>query len=152
MDRPLDPDLRRIFQHATDRTYDDFIQLVSEARQMSPEAVDRVARGRVWNGVQAKDRGLVDQTGTLQQAIDSAARIAGLGTDYEVVYDERDLTPFEAFLVEITGSTMARLGLAESGLGVLPSTLLEELLGDLALLVRSAGGFSVAAHCLCRVQ
>jgi len=79
LDQPLDPDLKRIFQHATERTYRDFIQLVADARQMTPEDVDQVARGRVWSGAQAKDRGLIDQTGTLREAIDAAARIAGLG-------------------------------------------------------------------------
>jgi protease-4 len=161
LDRPLDPDLRRIFEHATQRTYEDFITLVSESRQMSPEAVLEVAEGRVWSGVQAKDRGLVDQTGTLQGAIDAAARIAGLGDDYEAVYEERELTPFESFLIEITGSTMARFGLGagsgfglgKSGLPALPRTLLENIARDLAVLARSSdGGLAVAAHCLCDVD
>ena len=152
LDRPLDTDLRRIFQHATEKTYEDFIQLVAEARQMDPEAVDEVAQGRVWSGSQAKDRGLVDQTGTLKQSIDSAARIAGLGTDYVAVYDERELTAFETFLIEMTGSAMAKLGVGLSGLETLRSTLLEDLLADLRILSRSANGFSVAAHCLCRVD
>jgi protease-4 len=97
LDRPLDPDLRRIFQHATERTYEDFITLVAESRHLSPEAVLEVAQGRVWSGTQAKDRGLVDQTGTLQEAVDAAARIAGLGSDYEAVYEERELTPSSRF-------------------------------------------------------
>jgi protease-4 len=152
LDRPLDPDLKRIFQHATEQTYRDFIQLVAEARQMNPDEVDRVARGRVWNGVQAKDRGLIDQTGTLRQAIDAAARIAGLGSDYDVRYDERELSAFESFLIELTGSAAAGLGWTDNGGLRLRSTLLEDLLGDLRLLARSAGHFSVAAHCLCRVE
>ena len=152
LDRPLDPDLKRIFQHATEQTYRDFVQLVAEARQMSTDDVDQVARGRVWNGAQAKDRGLIDQTGTVRQAIDAAARIAGLGTDYDVQYDERELSAFESFLVEITGSAIAGLGWADGMSVRLRSTLLEDLLGDLNLLARSAGEFSVAAHCLCRVE
>ena len=152
LDRPLDPDLRRIFQHATEQTYRDFIQLVAEARQMSTDDVDQIARGRVWNGAQAKDRGLIDQTGTVRQAIDAAARIAGLGTDYDVQYDEREMSTFESFLVEITGSAVAGLGWADGMSVRLRSTLLEDLLGDLNLLARSAGEFSVAAHCLCRVE
>ena len=151
MDMPLDPDLNRIFQQSTEKTYRDFIQLVADSRQMEPDVVDQLARGRVWNGAQAKERGLVDQTGTLSEAIDAAARIAGLGSDYDVQYDERQLTTFEAFLIEITGSAMAGLGFSDSSLG-LRSTLLEDLLADLKLLARSAGGFSVAAHCLCRVE
>ncbi len=152
LDRPLDPDLKRIFQHATEQTYRDFIQLVADARQMSPDEVDRVAQGRVWNGAQAKDRGLIDQTGTLRQAIDAAARIAGLGSDYDVQYEERELSAFESFLIEMTGSAMARMGWTHNGGLNLRSTLLEDLLRDLNILARSAGEFSVAAHCLCRVE
>jgi protease-4 len=161
LDRPLDPDLRRIFEHATQRTYEDFITLVSESRQMPPAAVLEVAEGRVWSGAQAKDRGLVDQTGTLQDAIDAAARIAGLGDDYDAVYEERELTPFESFLIEITSSTMVRFGLGagsgfglgKSGLPALPGTLLENIARDLAVLARSSdGGLAVAAHCLCDVD
>jgi protease-4 len=162
LDRPLDPDLRRIFEHATQRTYEDFITLVSASRQMSPAAVLDVAEGRVWSGAQAKDRGLVDQTGTLQDAIDAAARIAGLGDDYDAVYEERELTPFESFLIEITSSAMARFGLGsgsgfgfgKAGLPALPGgTLLEKIARDLAVLARSSdGGLAVAAHCLCDVD
>ena len=152
LDQPLDPDLKRIFQHATEQTYRDFIKLVADARQMAPDDVDLVARGRVWNGAQAKDRGLVDQTGTLRQAIDAAARIAGLGSDYDVRYEERELSAFESLLIEISGSAVAALGWTDGAGLRLRSTLLEDLLRDLDMLARSAGEFSVAAHCLCRVE
>ena len=59
---------------------------------------------------------------------------------------------FETFLIEMTGSAMAKLGVGLSGLETLRSTLLEDLLADLRILSRSANGFSVAAHCLCRVD
>jgi protease-4 len=153
LDRSLDPDLRRIFQHATERTYEDFITLVSEARQLSPEEVLNVAEGQVWSGIQAKERGLIDQTGTLQNAIDAAARIAGLGSDYEVIYDEHEISPIEAFLVELTSSAMLRLGLASNGsFAGLPHTLLENISGDLRRLAGSGSGVTVAAHCLCDVE
>ena len=152
IDRPLDPDLRRIFQHATDRTYEDFIALVAEARRMEARDVLNVAEGQVWSGVQAKERGLVDQTGTLQEAVDAAARIAGLGQDYEAVYKERELSTFELFLIEITGSAMVRFGLGTAGIPRLPGTLVENILEDLNVLMRSSQGLSVAAHCLCDVE
>jgi len=153
LDRPLDSDLRRIFEHAVERTYEDFIALVSESRQMTPDDVLDVAEGRVWSGAQAKDRGLVDQTGTLQDAIDAAARIAGLGSDYAVRYAEPEISPLEAFLVEITSSALLRLGLV-SGPSVhgLPVTLLESVVGDLQRLVRNGRDLTVAAHCLCDVE
>jgi protease-4 len=152
LDRPLDPDLKRIFQHATEQSYGDFIQLVADARPLDREQVEAVAKGRVWSGAQAKDRNLVDQTGNLRQAIDAAARIAGLGSDYRVQYKEREPSAFESFLIEMTGSVLADFGVGQAGVPLLRSTLLEDLLGDLDLLVRSAGEFSVAAHCLCRVE
>lgn len=152
LDRPLDPDLRRIFQHAVERTYDDFINLVAESRQMSTEAVNEVAQGRVWTGSQAKQRGLIDQTGTLQQAVDAAARIAGLGSDYQVLYDEWELSAVETFLFEMTGSAMAHFELGISGLEGLHNTLLENIISDLKMLSRSNDGITIAAHCLCDVE
>ncbi len=152
LDRPLDEDLRRIFQHATERTYDDFIELVAGARKMEREVVLEVAQGRVWSGAQAKERGLVDQTGTLRDATDAAARIAGLGSDYRIVYDERELTPLEAFLIDMTGSVMTRLGIAGHRAGMLGNTLLERILDDLDFLVRSNESLTIAAHCLCDVD
>jgi len=150
LDLPLADDLKRIFQRATEQNYQEFIGVVAQSRDMSPEAVDSVARGRVWSGVQAKERGLVDQTGTLQQAIDSAARIAGLGTDYQVLYSEIELSPFENFILEIVGSTTARLGLSRVPETFLNVPFVSDLLTDLRLLVGSGNGFSLAAHCLCR--
>ena len=152
LDRPLDEDIRRIFQYATERTYDDFVNLVAQSRNMSADAVREVAQGRVWSGSQAKDRGLIDQTGTLQQAVDSAARIAGLGSDYHAVYDEWELSPFETFLFEMVGSAMTRLDLGVSGLNSLHSTLLENILSDLGMLARTGEGLTIAAHCLCDVE
>jgi protease-4 len=152
LDRPLDSDLKRIFQYATEQTYDDFIQLVADSRPLEPHEVEAVAQGRVWSGSQAKDRQLVDQTGNLRQAIDAAARIAGLGSDYSLQYKERELSGLESFLIEMTGSVMAGLGMSQMGIPLLRNTLLEDLLGDLNILARSAGKFSVAAHCLCRVE
>jgi len=152
LDRPLDPDLRRIFQRATERTYEDFVTLVAQARQMESEDVHSVAQGRVWSGSQAKVRGLVDQTGTLKQAVDAAARIAGLGSDYDMVYDEWELSTMETFLFEMIGGVMTRFDLGVTGFGPLHNTLLENILSDLRVLSRSNEGLTVAAHCLCDVQ
>jgi len=69
-----------------------------------------------------------------------------------VQYNERELSRFEAFLIELTGSAMAGLGVGRTGIPLLRSTMFEDLLSDLNLLARNAGEFSVAAHCLCRVE
>jgi protease-4 len=153
IDRPLDPDLRRIFQHSTERIYEDFIQLVAENRGKTTEEIHEVARGRVWSGNQAMKRELVDQVGTLQKAVDAAARIAGLGEDYSVSYEEQEVSAFETLLIDMTSDALVRLGIGTGGdFAFLRQTLLEDLLDDLRILSRSASGFSLAAHCLCRVE
>jgi len=151
LDRPLDDGLRRIFQAAVEHSYDDFITLVAEGRAQSRSDIQAVAQGRVWSGSQALEHGLVDQAGTLQQAIDAAARIAGLGTDYEAVYDEWEISPFEAMLLDLTGGAAARIGLGP-GDPLLRLPLLEAIRSDLRLLAGSNGGLTVAAHCLCGIE
>jgi protease-4 len=151
LDRPMDDDLRRIFQAAVERSYADFINLVAEGRGQSPAEIGEVAQGRVWSGSQALEHGLVDQAGTLQQAVDAAARIAGLGTDYEAVYDEWEISPFEAMLLDMTGGAAGRLGM-QPGEALLRLPLMEGILADLKLLAGSNGGLTVAAHCLCGVE
>ena len=71
-----------------ERGYDRFIGLVAEGRNMSIEDTDAVARGRVWSGTDALDAGLVDQLGTLNDAIDKAAELAGLDADASYNVDE----------------------------------------------------------------
>ncbi len=70
-------------QHAhveaeADLFYTDFVQRVADGRDLSVEAVDAVARGRVWTGADAAERGLVDELGGLRTAIRRAKVLAGL--------------------------------------------------------------------------
>ncbi|UCF79635.1 MAG: signal peptide peptidase SppA [Candidatus Eiseniibacteriota bacterium] len=64
--------------------YSDFVRKVAEGRDMSEEDVDRVARGRVWSGAQAREIGLVDELGGLERAIEIAKAKAGIPEDSEV--------------------------------------------------------------------
>ncbi|MCB1952203.1 MAG: signal peptide peptidase SppA [Zoogloeaceae bacterium] len=82
--RPLSEDASAALQMGVDHTYDRFLQRVAEARNISVDAADAVAQGRVWTGQEAKARGLVDQLGGLDQAVAAAARLAGLGSYHRV--------------------------------------------------------------------
>jgi protease IV len=68
-----------------DAVYDDFVQKVAAGRAMTVEAVDEVARGRVWTGADAHQRGLVDELGGLDRAVALAREQAGLPADAEAV-------------------------------------------------------------------
>jgi protease-4 len=74
-----------------------FVQRVAEGRNMQPEAIEKIAQGRVWAGITAKDLGLVDKIGNLQDAIDAIAETAGL-TDYEISYITQPLTTRELLI------------------------------------------------------
>jgi protease IV len=64
--------------------YTDFIQRVADGRNLSVEAVDAVARGRIWTGADALERGLVDELGGLRTAVRRAKVLAGLDADDKV--------------------------------------------------------------------
>jgi protease-4 len=76
-------------QHAhveaeADLFYTDFVQRVAQGRGMTVEDVDAIARGRVWTGADALERGLVDELGGLRTAIDRAKALAGFDADTDV--------------------------------------------------------------------
>ncbi len=80
-----------------DEVYEAFTSRVAQNRKMTPEQVEKVARGRVWTGEQALALGLVDQLGGLQTAIDLAKQEAGLPQDAGVEIYPRHKTFFENF-------------------------------------------------------
>ena len=73
-------------------TYAKFLYRVSQARNMTVEAVNSVAQGRVWTGRQAKERGLVDQLGTFDDAAEQAAKLAGIDKSYALKFFEPPAT------------------------------------------------------------
>ncbi|WP_376692273.1 signal peptide peptidase SppA [Wenzhouxiangella sp. EGI_FJ10409] len=152
-DRALPESARSLLQSFIEHGYREFITLVAEHRQMSVEAVDEVAQGRVWSGAQAQRRGLVDQLGTLEQAVASAARSAGIGEDYQVAYVERELSAVEQFFVNMAGASIRMAGVdATRGIATwLPGDLGRQLLDDIRLVFAQAqsGRPGVMAHCLC---
>ncbi|MBI5837437.1 MAG: signal peptide peptidase SppA [Candidatus Eisenbacteria bacterium] len=83
--RPLTPGERADLQHLVDDTYEDFLGVVAAGRRMAPERVRALAGGRVWWGVDAVRLGLADRLGGLREAVDAAARRAGLEPGYRVI-------------------------------------------------------------------
>lgn len=78
------PEQHALVEAEADLFYDDFVQRVAEARQLSVADVEVVARGRVWTGADALERGLVDELGGLRAAVRRAKVLAGLDADAEV--------------------------------------------------------------------
>ncbi len=114
--RPLSPEVGQVVQSVIEKGYRDFTGRVAKARERTVAQVDAVARGRVWSGAQAKERGLVDAFGGLQDAIDDAATRAELGKpgDYRVRYIEKLATPFQRFFSSFAGSRLGGAWLRQS--------------------------------------
>jgi protease-4 len=104
-------------QSSVDDIYGRFLRLVSNGRDTSIENVEKIAKGRIWTGQQAFEMGLVDQLGGLNDAIDAAAKLAGV-TDYSVFYPTRLLSPYEQFIQEISQNIALSLNRFEVNLGL----------------------------------
>ena len=76
--RPFDAAELQFMQASVEDIYESFVNLVAEGRGMEPSAVDAIAQGRVWMGSDALGIGLVDEIGTLKDAVAYAASLAGL--------------------------------------------------------------------------
>ncbi len=150
--RALNPIVGEVIQSVIDDGYREFIGKVAAARDSTPEAIDQVARGRVWSGAQAKERGLVDQLGGLTQAIAAAAKRANLDEGkHGVKYIEKELSPFEKFVVDATRNTQVRAFANEFGLAraFVPASVQRDLQQTLKLLQPGNRPIRAIAYCFC---
>ena len=102
LDRPIGPAASMLLQATIERGYEDFLKRVMDGRDMERDAVDAIAQGRVWSGRDAKRLGLVDNLGSLEQAIEAAARRAELEPgEYELDYLDPDLSVVQQLLTSL---------------------------------------------------
>jgi len=89
MARAMTPEERRILQSLLDDVYDQFILAVADGRGLEPKDVRAFAEGRIYSGRQAHGLKMVDDLGGLEDAIEAAAKMAGLPPKPKVVYPRR---------------------------------------------------------------
>ena len=82
------PEVNQLLQTGVEAMYARFINLVAEARHKTPQQVDQIAQGRVWDGGAAHQLGLVDGFGGMSEAVAKAAQLANLGDERGVRYLE----------------------------------------------------------------
>ena len=159
IDRELNPKVGEAVQSMIDHGYEEFLARVSKARKMSRDDVDKIARGRVWSGADAKERGLVDKLGGLTEAIASAAEKAKLGKTYQVTYVEKDLSLKEKMLANL--SVRSSRVAAAFGYTLAPSP--EPAAGAGAAILRAVANeadrlsvwndpHGIYAHCFCELR
>lgn len=151
--QPLPESAGQAIQAMIDQGYREFTGKVAEARGKTVEEIDRVAQGRVWSGAQALERGLVDELGGLDRAVELAAELANL-KEYAAVYRENELDGWAKFLADLGGAAIRSTNLKIEIGGVdLRQQLIERALGDDLDLMRAqlerGSPLKLYAHCLC---
>ena len=104
--RPFDDAERDYMQASVENIYDKFVNIVAEGRELESDYVDSIAQGRVWAGSDALKIGLVDEIGTLEDAINYASSLVGDpdSSSLNVVEYPKPMTSFE-MLMEMLGQT-----------------------------------------------
>ncbi len=124
MYRPFTEGERTQLERNLAQFYNMFLERVAEGRKLDKSAVDRVARGRVWTGEQALEKGLVDEVGGLRQALGYARQLAQLPDDAPIIELPRLHSSLLGRLLGVPGlhdSAAAQLQLRD----VLPPSLID---------------------------
>ncbi|MBN2284415.1 MAG: signal peptide peptidase SppA [Deltaproteobacteria bacterium] len=106
--RDMTPEEEKIIQGLVDDIYDQFIDMVTANRTISEETLRTISDSRILSGRQAVELGLVDELGTLRNAVDLASVLAGIEGEPEVVYPEKERTGLLEYLLDEVVSSILR--------------------------------------------
>lgn len=88
--RELTEEERKILQNVSDDIHGQFIEAVAKGRNLKIESVKELADGRIFSGRQAKESGLIDELGTLEDAISYATKLAGIKEKAKIVQERKE--------------------------------------------------------------
>jgi len=151
LDRPMSPGADKLVQSTVDHSYEEFLARVANGRGKSRDAIDAIAQGRVWAGVDALPIGLIDRFGGYQDALKEAARRAGLRAPYGVRRIESELSWTQQLLLQLRSfaeQMLARIGWAHIGVSALVQRI-EPLDRELARWARLSAPHTIYAYCFC---
>ena len=155
---PLTDAARTVIQANVDDGYRQFLDRVSNGRRKTPDQVDEIGQGRVWAGVDAQSRGLVDHLGSFDQAVQAAAKRAHL-SDYKLQFMEPEMSWAQSLALSI--KVRAIKVLASTGLADLSGTTLggfaqlaqaTPLAQEVKRLARFDRPNQLYAYCFCTAQ
>ena len=148
----LNPQLAQALQASVDYHYRRFVGMVAEERERAFEEIDGLAQGRVWSGRDARTAGLVDELGNLEDAIEAAAGLAGLGEDYGVEWVEPRLSWKEALAMRLRTGLARVLGWTGIRLQTPRLPLLDPVVAEVRHLLELGAGGRPLYWCPCRVD
>lgn len=135
-------------QAGVEQVYAKFLQIVAEARKKTPADIDRIAQGRVWDGGTARQIGLIDQFGDLDDAIAKAAELAKLGDERDVTYLEAQPSGWESLLSSFASEDEEPTTEPADALASLSPMPADTMMRVLADLQRIMGGPTIQVRCL----
>ena len=111
--RELTPEEKDIIQKEVERIYRDFTGKAAQGRNMSVDSIHAVAQGRVWTALEAKQIGLVDELGGLEDAIQLAAKKAKISSYHRKYLPEQKNLIFKEFINQLGDEEEANSDLAQ---------------------------------------
>ncbi len=106
--RPITPVERQVIQNSIEEVYQGFLEQVSKGRNMTTQKVDEIGQGRIWSGTIASEIGLVDNLGTLSDAIAIAAKEAKIEGNYTVKENTGYEDNFFNILMKSSGGVLCK--------------------------------------------
>ena len=126
--RGVDEKLDAVFARWAGSAYDRFVNTVAADRDKDPDYIRSIAGGRVWISGRARELGLIDELGTMEDTISEAASRAGL-EQYRVNYVVKEVPPHIVFLREFSAGISGQVSYPWRAFGQRMETLLEALEG-----------------------
>jgi protease-4 len=107
--REMTPEEKMIIQEVIDNVHQQFIKAVAEGRKLDRSKVTQIADGRILTGEQAKQLGLVDQIGNLDDAIDATAKLVGIKGKPDILYPKKKFSIWELLIRETVSAVLETL-------------------------------------------
>ncbi|MFL6776898.1 MAG: signal peptide peptidase SppA [Sphingomicrobium sp.] len=141
------PEASQLLQTGVESMYGRFLGIVAASRHKTPQQIDQIAQGRVWDGGTARQIGLVDGFGGLGDAIAKAAQLAGLGNERGVRYLEQQPS-FRDQLIATLAERDSDTGTPEDAFSMMARKPQQQLASVLAEVRSIVSGPSIQARCL----
>jgi protease-4 len=142
------PEANQLIQSGVNSMYGRFLGIVAAARHKTPQQVDQIAQGRVWDGGTAHQLGLVDAFGGMDDAVAKAAQLAGLGNERRVRYLEPPVSFRQQLIETLSGEQNDSSAVPEDAFASLARAPQQQVAGMLVEVRSILAGPSIQARCL----
>jgi len=142
------PEANQLIQTGVNSMYGRFLAIVAEARHKTPQQIDQIAQGRVWDGGTAHQLGLVDGFGGIDEAVAKAAQLAGLGNERRVRYLEPPKSFKQELIETLANEQSDTTAVPQDAFASLARQPQQQLASMLAEVRSILSGPSIQARCL----